>query len=372
MSLLAELEKKREVNFLKSNLYERIKNNIVVVFSASKGGKKLVKFLRYNNIKVDYILDNNPNAQNTYYEGIEIIAPNLVIEKVNINNTVVFLGSLTYIGEIRKQLLQLGFNRELLISPLNISDRFGYYLSDDIDDRKHIEDNIQEIQKVIELLDDEESIYVYKTIVQSRYENYLNSEKIYADIIIPNQYFDKSIMSLNENETYIDIGAYDGDSITNFLKAVNNKYNKIYAFEPEIGLYELLKKNLNDYMNIEIYNKGLSNVTGKLNFINSDAGSHIIQSAEEADCSIDVIKGDDLKIKSTFIKMDIEGEEINALEGLQETIKKYKPKLAICIYHRNEFKQLWEVPLYIKTLSPDYKIQIRHHGYDTVCYATID
>lgn len=76
--------------------------------------------------------------------------------------------------------------------------------------------------------------------------------------------------------------------------------------------------------------------------------------------------------KVTFIKMDIEGAEQNALEGAKQIIQKQTPKLAICIYHSLE--DLWEVPLQIKRMVPEYKIGVRHHAAnmgDTVCYAYI-
>ncbi len=57
--------------------------------------------------------------------------------------------------------------------------------------------------------------------------------------------------------------------------------------------------------------------------------------------------------------MDIEGAELNALYGMEQTIKRCKPKLAICIYHK--FEDLWELPLYIRKLVPEYKLYIRNY-----------
>jgi hypothetical protein len=73
---------------------------------------------------------------------------------------------------------------------------------------------------------------------------------------------------------------------------------------------------------------------------------------------------------TTLIKMDIEGAEPNALEGAINTIKSRKPRLAISVYH--DFRHLWQIPLLITSMVPEYKIYLRHHTsleYETVCYA---
>ena len=72
----------------------------------------------------------------------------------------------------------------------------------------------------------------------------------------------------------------------------------------------------------------------------------------------------------TFIKMDIEGAELEALKGSSKIIKKYMPKLAISLYHKKD--DILEIPLYIKELVPEYKLYIRHYsnaGVETVLYA---
>ena len=74
--------------------------------------------------------------------------------------------------------------------------------------------------------------------------------------------------------------------------------------------------------------------------------------------------------KVTFIKMDVEGAELESLRGCKRTIKKYRPKLAICIYHRPE--DMIQIPIYIKELVPEYRLYIRHHSncaWETVLYA---
>ena len=76
--------------------------------------------------------------------------------------------------------------------------------------------------------------------------------------------------------------------------------------------------------------------------------------------------------KVTFIKMDIEGSEMEALKGAENVIKRDKPRLAICIYHKPE--DLYEIPFWVKETVPEYKLYIRHHSNlqnETVLYATL-
>lgn len=120
-------------------------------------------------------------------------------------------------------------------------------------------------------------------------------------------------------------------------------------------------------------NKGISNVNGIVAFLENEElrGSSAID--KSGNTEIEVVRLDDFipsDEKITFIKMDIEGAEIDALNGCKNILQKYKPKLAICIYHKPD--DLWEIPLLIKRLVPDYKIYVRHYSnylWETVCYA---
>ena len=117
--------------------------------------------------------------------------------------------------------------------------------------------------------------------------------------------------------------------------------------------------------------KGAFSEAGQLYFCEGNGPGNSITS--QGDNKIEVISIDEMLQgdKATYIKMDIEGAEMAALLGAQNTIRKYKPKLAICIYHKPD--DLWKIPTYILKEYPWYKIYIRHYSYDifeTVLYAT--
>ena len=96
-------------------------------------------------------------------------------------------------------------------------------------------------------------------------------------------------------------------------------------------------------------------------YINDDEVSSIIKLDEKGAIEIETVKIDkDIKGPITFIKMDIEGDELKALEGMKNKIRKYKPKLAICVYHNND--HLWKIPKLIYELNPHYKFYLRYYG----------
>jgi len=190
--------------------------------------------------------------------------------------------------------------------------------------------------------------------------------------------FDKTYLEFNENEVYVDAGAFTGDSLEEFLFSVKGKYKKIYAFEPSLdncnAINSRLKHLSSFYLNnisdsISIINKGLWSDDAQLEFksLNSnDLGGHLAESGllgfgeNYHSQLIDVTSIDNATDHdATFIKFEVEGSEMEALLGSNITISKNKPKLAIAVYHKPE--DLLLIPNYIKNLSLDYKIGFKQH-----------
>ena len=176
---------------------------------------------------------------------------------------------------------------------------------------------------------------------------------------LDNQYYD--VFKFSDNEVIADVGCFDCYTMMQYFKYGNTKYKKIYSFEPEPQQYMHCKKIIekDGCKNWDIYNYGVYDDNAKLYFSSNSSSTKV---SKDGDIEVDVIKLDDFfktHETPTFIKMDIEGAELAALKGCADTIREYKPKLAICVYHKPE--DIFEIPEYILSLNPNYKMWLRHY-----------
>lgn len=190
------------------------------------------------------------------------------------------------------------------------------------------------------------------------------------------QYFDLPELKNHkiEDEVFVDAGAFDGQTSAMFVQWAG-KYKKIFALEPDPQNREKCKKTLEALdAEYEILPFGAWDKPEQLSFVSGLNGASHVGDDRQEDTEKQIIvqadKLDDLiHEKVSFIKMDIEGAEINALKGAEKTIKTYKPKLAICVYHKKE--DIWEIPRLILSYVPEYKIYLRHYSLskdETVLY----
>lgn len=217
------------------------------------------------------------------------------------------------------------------------------------------------------LLKDSSSKQVLNKLIQFR----LTLDPFIIEPVIDKDlYQPQGILSFRNNEIYVDGGSYDGDSVRLFIRRVKNKYDKILAFEPDKVIYRKLVQKMNDKGRIECLNQGLFNKNGKVSFSTTSDRASLIESGGTSSinvASIDsVLNGE----RVSFIKMNIEGAEINALKGAQKSIKQWFPKMAISCYHRPS--DLWQIPLLINKMSKKYNLYLRQHDggvIESVCYA---
>jgi FkbM family methyltransferase len=242
-------------------------------------------------------------------------------------------------------------------------------LLDNTFDRAYAELHKGQFGLVRGLLCDELSRKTYDAFINAK----LGAAEGLYEVWRRDQYFPEGIIQLSEKEVFADGGAYTGDTLLAFIRKAKNKYSRCYAFEPEPGNAARLNAlaGRQGFRDVSIVRKGLWSKADTLRFsaAEGETGSAI---SETGSASIEVETIDKAAPDATFIKLDIEGAELEALKGAAETIKRNRPKLAVCLYHKPG--DLFEIPLFLKALAPDYRFYLRQHqpvSCELVLYAVI-
>lgn len=220
-----------------------------------------------------------------------------------------------------------------------------------------------EIQSVYDMLADDMSRKVFADVI-----NFKISGKIdYLDRCTTDRgEIYRDILKLHEDSVFVDLGAYDGDTVLDFAFAASDGYKKIYALEPDKRNFRKLTKNTSDMANICTFNAAAWSESTTLRFMqkagrqSAAARLHDIaeNGVETAALAVDDIvpEGE----KHVIIKLDTEGSEAEALNGAARTIAE-GAELECALYHKNE--DMFSLPLLVHKLDPKLKLYIRHHLY---------
>ncbi|MBF0440428.1 MAG: FkbM family methyltransferase [Oligoflexales bacterium] len=348
------------------------------LFGAGIFGISTMQRLNSIGVKVDFFCDNNSSVWGSVISsGIRCIPPT---ELVKYKSDISVVITATKAEAISRQLRDISISRIYGIDSLKI-DGWSYFRSAGPHSLK------SNILNLLEIVHDSRSRDIIFNIVAAKVkhkclcDSYGQFLGLFGSINSPQQYFTDEIFNLSDSEVFVDAGAFDGDTLQEFLKIKGNRFSKIIAFEPEKENYLKLESFVENQPveirnKISLHNAGISDVGGvsviSFESVNASFEKDPIGSAPSREVRLVSLDSHIGEEKVTFIKMDIEGSELKALRGASSIIRKHRPKLAICVYHRME--HLWEIPMYIKSLVPEYRIHIRHHSpqeFETVCYANI-
>ncbi len=316
-----------------------------------------------------------------------------------------------YRNEVKQQLVGSGFAEDRVLTVSNQEAMYYYtHLAQWYWTQNDLLLYENELFKVYNLLSDHKSRELFSSRIALfvRGADYISFRKfisIYSDIgNTHNSYsqecmtstndateaylqFNNDVIHLTGNEVFIDGGAFTGDSTREFIDAcARNKlaYRQIICYEPDPQIFEQLQKNTSQYSNIALRPFGLWSSSSTIRF----AGSNILTpgstrivleqenltagASEITEISTTSIDEDFPDETITLIKMDVEGAEYEALRGAMKTIKRCRPKLIISAYHKRN--DLFEIPLLINQMAPDYKLYFRHFSNnfgETTLFATL-
>jgi FkbM family methyltransferase len=355
-----------------------IKDKKVVVYGAGAGLVTFFNFVlkRLFLKNITAILDLKFKAGDIYHDIPAFSPHDFSLSKEEANNTIAIITSgkqenyedmISHLQKIGIKDIMFGFEffeyNSYYINPVILNNGTKFY-----------NDNKNNILSALDLLEDDLSKEVYTDFVNTFIEHKV--KKISSK---PNeeQYFPKDIKMHKGVSRFIDCGAYTGDTLMQ-LNERFGKIDEIICFEPDKENF----KKLNSYIN-----QNHSKLAREITLIESAVYSHkckmnfsgnILASSAISEIGEDVIKCisiDDTiaDFEPTLIKMDIECAEPFALIGAEKTIRKYKPDLAICVYHLPN--HIWEIPLWVNNLDLGYKFYIRNYmggPLETIMYATAE
>lgn len=359
-SMIQKEIENEETKEFKDNTYifdqyiKLISNRPLILYGCGMGGYTLADWLSALGVKISGFADSKRKGifpfSNTEIISMEELQKNY--KEFNI-----LISSKKYDTEIYSQLIGSGFSKEQVFTfpklfP-HLPTKERYVINQDLFLKNHIEG----YKWAYNFFEDEES----KRIVVDRLKCQLYGTVIKAS---PDslEYFDYNIISLSKNEIFVDGGAYYGDTILAIDDVCKGEYQHIYSFEADTKKCEMMQKEFVSYNRVSVVDRGLWSENSELNFSKADFGasSSIACKVSEESERVEVVSLDSFflhKEAPTFIKMDIEGAEYEALQGAKEIICKYKPKLAICIYHKPE--DVYTIPQLLKEYRKDYKFYLR-------------
>ncbi|MDY5684156.1 MAG: FkbM family methyltransferase [Treponema sp.] len=323
----------------------------------------IVKNFQDYGVKIDYIIENNISKCGGKFNNIDIISFQDLKLKLTDCNILIGVVTKKYVSEIKKQIKDDGQFTNVYFFEMFYP--FGNTA------KNRVFDNLKKIQTVIDMLDDEESKVIFEKKIHymlSKSEGVLAQIQDFED----NQYFDKRLIDLSYKDgVFLDGGAFHGENTIEMYKRFPNTLLHSVCIDADSENIKYMKTRTKELNNSEILYAALSSKNGIVHFVNSGDRGGMVSNDEEGNI-ISAIGIDDTfsDKKIAFIKLDIEGYELECIIGAENIIKRDKPILAICIYHSIE--DHWDIPLLIKKICPSYKLYVRHYHYmgiETVLYA---
>ena len=351
----------------------------IVLMGAGGLGRRTLAGLRRHNVEPLAFADNAPARQGTLVDGLSVLSPDVAARQFA--HRAVFVvtiwgaNSPHRFAHSREQLQLLGCDAVCSFPSLfwKYSDGLLPFYLQDFPSR--VLEQREDVRRTFELWQDDASRTEY--VAQVRFRVRADFDGLSHPVGHP-QYFPDDLFTWVDDERVVDGGAYDGDTIRTISKLYGDRFGHILAIEPDPAnflelraLVAALPQSMRE--RIHCHQTALASAPGTLHL---DATGTAASTTGVASAPGTVtVKADTLDSFThgrppSFIKLDIEGAEIDALEGARATIQRHAPVLAVCVYHRQD--HIWRVPWLLHQWRDDYAFFLRPHneeGWDLVCYA---
>lgn len=347
----------------------------LVLFGAGHLGRRFLAGLRSLGLEPLAFTDNDRTLWSTTVDGVPVLPPAEAARRFGTSAAFVvtiWRGEGTdRMGERRRQLEELGCRCVVPFALLSWKHPAAFLPHYALDLPHHVLEDAETVRRVFQLWADEASRTEY--VAQVRWRLELDFDRLPSPVA-HEIYFPDDLFGLRDDEVFVDCGAYDGDTLRRFLARRGEAFGGVVAFEPDPANFGRLREWVEGLApvlqrKIRLHESAVGARRGAVAFsaLGNEASFVGSGSIEVASVTIDEALG---SAAPTYIKMDTEGSEPDALAGARTTIARHTPALAICCYHRQD--HLWRIPELIRSAADGYRFFLRPHlleVWDLVCYA---
>ena len=293
----------------------------IYIYGTGNGCDKLLKLLKKRNISINGIFASDDFSRGQNFCGYDVQP----LSQLEDDGSTVVLAFGSNLPEIMMRVENLEKSHRVISPDMAL-------FNDTAFEKEYLLDNFSRVEKAYNLLSDD---FSRKTFINITSYKITGNLSFLREIFVErNDYM--PLLNLTENEIYCDLGAYNGDTISEFLAMTNGKYEKIYAVEPVKRNFQKCVKLCKNLDNIHLINAAAWSGDSVLEFSGKGGRQGSIcenshNTYNKLPCvSVDGILGGR---RCTYIKSDVEGADFQVLEGAKKTISAYAPKIFASLYH---------------------------------------
>lgn len=333
-----------------TSVWKRLKScqKPVVLYGMGDGADKVLSAFEKYGISASAVIASDDFVRGQSFHGFTV--KKLSDVENEFDDFVIALCFASQIPNVMEHILNIAEKHETLVPSVPV---FGSKLFDD----DFISEYENEIETAYALLADEQSRRVYKNILLFYHTGRI---ELLNEITTDKSEAFNEILKLNGEESYVDLGAYNGDTIDEFLHYTGGKHGRIIAFEPNKKNFDKLSEHCRGMANVSLWQLGSYSRNTELVF-NNKAGRNSAISDKGVPTKVATVDTILCGMAAGYIKADVEGADLETLIGMKKTMQQFKPKLNFSAYHR--FEDIFRLALYINNVNPEYKIYLRHHPY---------
>ena len=313
----------------------------IVLYGMGNGADKIIEVLKNYGVEISGVFATDGFVRDKYFHGFKLCSYSELKDRFGEMTVLLCFGSSR--PEVLENIKKISAEQELFAPDVPVYGG-GLFTAE------YAKENRAALERTYSRLADEKSRETFRNTIRYKISGKL--DYLYRCEVPEDEPY-STFLTLGDNESYIDLGAYTGDTVRDFISRVKD-YKSITAVEPDKKSFKKLTANTEGLKNFKAVNACVSDKSGTELFSMRGGRNSSIGDGKE----IPAVTVDELAENgATFIKADVEGGEKKAVEGAKSTILRYKPKIQLACYHRTE--DLFALPDLSFNIRDDYKLYMR-------------